>query len=127
MLGIVGTYKEVPDKNVLLLTLKTPNAPGLKSPSMNYPASRKVVPGEFYGADTPISYLAHPLLEFYFKMPVIDKTGLTNRYDFILKWNEPNPKQHNFDGLKQALTDQLGLELVSTNMPIKMLVVERVK
>jgi hypothetical protein len=31
------------------------------------------------------------------------------------------------DGLKQAPLDQLGLELVPTNMPIEMLVVERVK
>jgi uncharacterized protein (TIGR03435 family) len=66
------------------------------------------------------------LLESYFILPVIDQTGLTNRYDINLTWNQSDHKRSNPDGLKQALLDQLGLELVLTNMPIEMLVVEKV-
>ena len=34
----------------------------------------------------------------------------------------PNP-----EGLKQAVFDQLGLEIIPTNMPIEMLVVEKAR
>jgi uncharacterized protein (TIGR03435 family) len=40
--------------------------------------------------------------------------------------NDDMDSQHpNFDGLKQVLSEQLGLELVPTNMRIEMLVVEK--
>ena len=82
--------------------------------------------GIMAGFEQPVSTLLKNL-EQKFRMPIIDRTGLTERYDFALQWNEPDRKQPNLEGLKQALYDQLGLELVPTNMPIEMLVVERVK
>ncbi len=61
-------------------------------------------------------------------VPVIDQTGLTNQYQFSFAWPEANTSS---DARKQAtsdaLRDQLGLELVPTNMPIEMLVVEKSK
>jgi uncharacterized protein (TIGR03435 family) len=61
-------------------------------------------------------------------VPVVDQTGLTNQYQFSFAWP---PQTATSDARKQAtsdaLRDQLGLELVSTNMPIEMLVVEKVK
>lgn len=67
------------------------------------------------------------MLERYFKTPVIDQTGLTRTYDINLTWDE-NDRQHpNPVGLKQALAEQLGLELVPTNTLIEILVVEKVK
>ena len=64
--------------------------------------------------------------------PVINQTGLTNRFDFKLHWNEyannANGRQSDYpnpDQLKRALTDQLGLELVPGTASIEMLVVER--
>jgi hypothetical protein len=50
---------------------------------------------------------------------VENHTSLKGYYD--LKWDS-SP-----DGLKQAELENLGLELVSTNMPIEMLVVEKAK
>jgi hypothetical protein len=42
-----------------------------------------------------------------------------------LRWREtagqPNP-----EGLKKAMLDRLGLELVPTNMPVEMLLMERI-
>jgi hypothetical protein len=63
-------------------------------------------------------------------LPVINDTGLTNRYeDFSFKW----PLRRTSDDeaflrvMNKELRDQLGLELIHTNMPIEMLVVEKVK
>ena len=70
-------------------------------------------------------------LENCVKIPVINQTGLTNNFDFEIKWNNGQligaPDYPNLDTLKQALADQISLELVPTNMPIEMLVVEKVK
>jgi uncharacterized protein (TIGR03435 family) len=64
-------------------------------------------------------------LEADLQIPVVDQTGLTNEYDFSLRWDGPDSRQPDSEGLKQALLDQLGLELVPTNMPIEMLVVTK--
>jgi uncharacterized protein (TIGR03435 family) len=60
-------------------------------------------------------------------MPVIDQTGLTQNYHIDLKWNERWGQDPNHDALKQALLDQIGLELVPGREPVEMLVVEKVK
>jgi uncharacterized protein (TIGR03435 family) len=65
------------------------------------------------------------------KIPIVDQTGLTNDYDFSFSWVQ-SPSEHalilpDVDKLNRLLTDELGLELVPTNMPIEMLVVEKVK
>ena len=56
--------------------------------------------------------------------PVIDRTGLTGRYDFSLSWDY-NDKSRS---IPMVITDELkqvGIELVPTNMPMGMLVVEK--
>lgn len=74
-------------------------------------------------------------LEQTFGIPVINQTGLTNRYGFTLSWTNYSGPYFELNGvqqpiptlarLKQALPDQLGLELVPTNMPVPMLVVNK--
>ena len=54
----------------------------------------------------------------------MDETGMSGRFDFDLHWDEQEPR-HNPEGLKQALLDQLGLELVPTNLPVEMLIIEK--
>jgi uncharacterized protein (TIGR03435 family) len=68
-------------------------------------------------------------LEGFFKTPVLDQTGLTQKYDFTIKWDNQwwSKNRDNPEGLKRVLLDQLGLELIATNEPIEMLVVEKVK
>ena len=66
------------------------------------------------------------------QLPVIDETGLTNQYDYTFHGSEFNPSWNtNIHAMRQAFGDalhkQLGLELVPTNMPIEMLVGEKVK
>lgn len=75
-------------------------------------------------ANMSVSSLAG-FLEGYFDIPVIDQTSLTGKYDIDLKWPDPDWRHHNSEALKQALLDQLGLELVPGREPIEMLVVEK--
>ena len=66
-----------------------------------------------------------PNLEEVFEVPIIDQTGLTGRYDVKLKWHESNSGHTEPEDMKQALIDQLGLELVPGREPIEMLVIEK--
>lgn len=65
-------------------------------------------------------------LQSYFKMPILNQTGLTNLYDMTLKW-KPLPGQSENDAIRQLLLTQFGLELVPAREKIEMLVVEKVK
>jgi uncharacterized protein (TIGR03435 family) len=64
-------------------------------------------------------------LEGFYKIPVIDETGMTNleKFNFDLDWDY---ESHDGEKLKQAL-HEIGFELIPTNQPIEMLVVEKVK
>jgi len=71
-------------------------------------------------------------LESTFHRPIVDETGLSNRYDYTFtppRWN-PSWSQ-NSDLEEQAWHDaflkQLGLELVPAKRTIEMLVIEKVK
>ncbi len=125
--GLAGR-KEVRKTDVLLLELKTPNAPKLSPTAGGNPFTQRGS-GIIGGTNQPISILAG-FTEGVFHLPVQDQTGLTNNFDFSLVWDEYGKKlgdYPNLEGLKRALINQLGLELVPTNMPIEMLVVEKVK
>jgi len=58
-------------------------------------------------------------------MPVIDQTGLAGNFIYDLWWNEPDGKHANTKGLEVVVRNQLGLELVPTNLPIEMLLVDQ--
>ena len=68
-------------------------------------------------------------LEGTFGLPIIDETGLTNRYDFSVKWPvfQDNDKNKHRQIDKEILRNQLGLELVPGREPIEMLVVKKAK
>ena len=63
------------------------------------------------------------------RKPVVNQTGLTEKYNLLQKSMARNARRGNTekDAFVRALSDQLGLELVPTNMPIEMLVVEKAK
>jgi len=129
-LGLVGR-RETNNMDVLLLRVKFQNTPGWKPPILERTDSYWTY-GAFHSSDEPIDSGAPRFegladyLEDYFAMPVIDQTGITQHFSMDLRWKEE--KGHlNHEGLEQALRNQLGLELVPTNMPIEMLVVERAK
>jgi uncharacterized protein (TIGR03435 family) len=115
--------------NVLVLRIGPNGLLGFADPTTNkWGATERV------DKDT-LTWLGQPLatldvfLEDYFATPIIDQTGITEKHDFALQWNEKwwynQPKER--DGLKKAILNQLGLELVATNMPLEMLVVNKAK
>jgi uncharacterized protein (TIGR03435 family) len=123
--GLTGKV-ETRETDVLLLTLKSSHAPGLKPVSgLGSSDDRAIGPGHCSGPDQSLASIAE-LLEEYFQEPVLDKTGVAAHFDVEVTWDE-SEYRHNPDGLKQALLDQLGLELVPGRAPVEMLVVEKAK
>jgi uncharacterized protein (TIGR03435 family) len=72
--------------------------------------------------------------------PVVDRTGITGKYDFTLNWTPddsqfrsmgarvpPAPENTTVPGLFTAIEEQLGLRLESTRAPIEVLVIDRVE
>jgi uncharacterized protein (TIGR03435 family) len=125
--SIVASHQTV-ETNVLVLTIKTSNAPGLK-PSANQNGSDESINsglGRFSGQHVTLSDLAINLEE-YVKIPIVNRTDLIKRFDINLTWPQHNWNDVNLDALKEALPNQLGLELVPSREPIEMLIVEKVK
>ena len=123
--GLVGRHEMI-ETNVFVLTVKYPNVQGLKRSQIGGRIYLNPQFGEYSCAGQPISSLTY-FLELYLGVPIIDRTGLTGRFDMDVKWDDLYRQHRNVDGLKQALLDQAGLELVPANMPVEMLVVEKVK
>jgi uncharacterized protein (TIGR03435 family) len=63
--------------------------------------------------------------------PVVDQTGLTGKWDFLLKWrpdSAPDTGDANaLPGLFTALQEQVGLRLEGTTAPVEVLVIDKVE
>jgi uncharacterized protein (TIGR03435 family) len=126
--GVVARL-ETKESDVLLLKIQNNNASGLKQSlanSQNGRNTREDGPGNWSCKNSPLSGLA-TFVEEYLGTPVIEETKLTNNFDISLNWKQANWKNNSSDELKRALLNDLGLELVPTNMPIEILVVEKVR
>jgi len=121
-LGLEGKI-ERRDADVFRLVLTQPNAAGLRR-SVNARASLSSNPRRLSGTNVAFDLLANEL-EMRLGIPVVNETGLTNqRFDFELTWEQPEGRL-NVDGLKRALLDQLGLELVPARQSVEMVVVNK--
>jgi uncharacterized protein (TIGR03435 family) len=118
--GVAGRY-ETFETNVLFLRVKQPNAPGLKKAKTSGGTSSSARDGEYKISNGPLDYCA-TYLEQALQAPVIDQTGLQGNYDMDLTWNNRTGGKKN---LKQAVYDQLGLELVPGTAPVQYLVIEK--
>jgi len=115
--------------NALVLRVGNQGLRGFSAPFTNQWGAT-----ERFDTDT-LTFFNQPLatmdvfLEDLLKIPIIDQTGVTGRYEFSIKWNHEWWKNDMDDlpGLQAVLSDQLGLELVPTNLPIEMLVVEKAR
>ena len=93
--------------------------------------------GELTASAMPVSSLAYDLSGTVGRT-IIDKTGLTGKYDFELKWtperaaasgadNGQTDDQNSASSLFTALQEQLGLKLQSSKGPVETLVVDHVE
>jgi uncharacterized protein (TIGR03435 family) len=81
-------------------------------------------PGRISAVNSSLSSLSRSL-ESLLDKPVFDETGLTNRYDFHLKWKQATKQRKpDPDMLTQALREQLGLDLTLTKRPVEVTIVE---
>ena len=119
--GVVGK-RETRNEDCLLLTVRKPHAPGLVHGDPDKGRhSDTLQDGETSFVNYQMSDLAVDL-QRDLNVPVVDGTGLAGSFNFIMNWDDKHPS-----ALKQSLLDKAGLELVPTNMPVEMLVVERGK
>ena len=98
--------------------------------------------GQFEGKGALMEMLAN-VLSMQVGRPVVDKTGLTGKYDFKLEWtpdpgqgpgplgapgpDAPPPPDPNGPSLFAAVQEQLGLRLESTKGPVETIVIDRVE
>lgn len=82
------------------------------------------------GLGAPIERLTLTL-SAWLHCPVIDKTGLTGKYDFQLQWTAregvENGPETNWPSLFTAIQEQLGLKLESGKGPVPFLVIDHVE
>jgi uncharacterized protein (TIGR03435 family) len=71
-----------------------------------------------------------PMLTFWVKRTVVDKTGFKGTFDVDLKWNPDeataNPTADTAPSIFTALQEQLGLKLESAKGPVEVLVIDSV-
>jgi uncharacterized protein (TIGR03435 family) len=134
-------HKEIKPGPVYTLTV---DASGLKmkvneSPErFDYPIVGDKA-GAAVGTRVPMEYLCWWLGQVLYKegRPVIDKTGLDNRYDFMLSFAPELPPGFPTEKLPpglldrpsifDALSDQLGLKLQAEKGPVEYFVIDRVE
>lgn len=114
--GLAGLYEKI-QTNVLVLAVKFPNARGLRPASGEFSGHTG---WDFYSAHGQGIYTLVNYLESCSGMIIVDQTQLKGNYDIDFKWDG-----RTFDGLKEALLDQTGLELTPTNTTVQILVVEQ--
>ena len=74
------------------------------------------------GQGVPIAPLVQDLSEHYLHRTVLDKTGLTDKYDFALQWT-PDESQGE-SAIFRAVEEQLGLKLESQKGSREILVID---
>lgn len=97
-------------------------------PAEQPPRGSSLGPGAIRVQGQPIAMLTMWLSQVAGRM-VLDKTGLTGKYDIYLKWT-PDDQQGTADAgptLFTALQEQLGLKLQPAKAPISSLVIDRVE
>jgi uncharacterized protein (TIGR03435 family) len=127
--------------------MKTAAAGGPPPPLPSFPGPNdplpcgflRTPPGSMAGSGRPIAQIVPTLADFVGR-PVIDKTGLTDRYDFSLKFiptgrvagpfgpppGAPEPVvDPDAPSLFTALQEQLGLRLDNARGPVEVVVIDR--
>jgi uncharacterized protein (TIGR03435 family) len=108
------------------------DGPKLKDAPNNPAGQVRIAPGQLTGTGAPMFLLVGQLVR-QLGRPVVDKTGLTGRYDFEVSWTPDfdspagaPPVNSDAPSIFTAL-QQLGLKLQSTKGPVEILVIDHVE
>jgi uncharacterized protein (TIGR03435 family) len=134
-LGYVA-HREARQTDVLLLTVKQTDAPGLRPSQGQHSGGASSGSGSSGGAagvrkwsintqNQQISGLVKNL-QYYFGKPILDRTGLAGNYDISLDVTLDSSETES-DAIASAMSSQLGLELAPSLETTQMLIVEKVK
>ncbi len=114
-------------RDTLVYIVKGRPAPELKPLRSADGVEQIVENGHYRGPMSAMWYT----LEFYLKTPVLPEIETTPDSAVDFRWGNPKdkafPEVPDVAALQKALREQFGLELIATNRPIEMLVVEKVK
>lgn len=120
---------ETRDADVLALKVEDPNSPGLKV-SVGEKDDMTEKNGRLYFTHQHLSVVTDGL-EQMLKTPVMDRTGLTNFYDFSLVWDPQTRRQIQSGTLDpdtgKKILGEWGLGLEPDTASIEMLVVKKAK
>lgn len=124
--GLVAR-REMRGMDALMLTVKNPDAAGLQphtDAQRNISSGFSSGRGRMSGSNLSMADVASQLGSSL-GMEVLDQTGLDGRFDFLLNM----PPKATPDEIKQAVLDQLGLELTPSadKQAVEFLVAEKVK
>ena len=124
--GVVAR-RELRETNVLILRIADTRVQGIRPPTANPRTEQQFDIDAITWFDQPLSVLDVFLEYVVFKTPILDQTGLTQHYDFSIRWDEQwwSRNRNDLKGFNEQLRSQLGLELVPSHEPIEMLVVEK--
>jgi uncharacterized protein (TIGR03435 family) len=126
----ITTHTETRDTDVMVLTVVSNNAPGLKVSAGGGPniwqnaGSLKLI--GFKISDPNGNGISHIISRLYNK-PVVDETGLTDAYDVDVTWNPSLQGNALRNELERIMREQFGLEATPGRRSLDMLVVERKK
>jgi uncharacterized protein (TIGR03435 family) len=84
--------------------------------------------GEVTATDASLSMVIAPLSRQLGRI-IVDKTGLTGRYDFTLEWTPDGvaPTDQSSPDIFTAIQEQLGLKLESTKGPVDVVVIDHIE
>jgi len=122
--GVAGK-SETHDENVMLLEVKPSSLLRLKTSTGPWP---DYMIWKDSNSRLECRYSAMPdfanLIGSIAQFPIVNGTGLANHFDFDVECAAEKIKRRDWDSLNEAL-GQVGLELVSTNIPIEVEVVDK--
>jgi uncharacterized protein (TIGR03435 family) len=121
-LGLVA-HRELRDVDVMVMVAPYPTALGMAAADGGNSSDSRH-PGRFKFTNQPVGDLSD-FLEDTLGKPVINETGLIQKYSGSLKWNPQSDKAAEQKEIQSALWDQLRLGLVPSHQYIEMLVVEK--
>lgn len=93
------------------------------------PCSARTGGGTLTAAGRDMAYLGRSIAGLAGRM-IVDKTGLTGDYDFVLKFSTQRPGEPNPDdspNIYTALQEQLGLKLEPARGPVEFVVIDHIE